>query len=79
MNVEYPLLRLKAGLEKAIVPSIDMVGLRIAADIVREHVVKKGQSFISGWPPQRKAYTQAQLARIGAVAVGARLCSVAAG
>lgn len=64
MNVEFPLLRLKEGLERAVVPPIDIIGLRLAADIVREHLVKRGDSFRAGWPPQRAAYTEAQVARI---------------
>jgi len=64
MNVEYPLARLKAELERCVRPPIDFARLRIAAAIVREHVVKRGTVFKSGWAPQRLAYTQLQVERI---------------
>ncbi|CAA2108495.1 hypothetical protein VVAX_05004 [Variovorax paradoxus] len=58
MNVQFPLVPLKEALERCVQPPIDYRRLRIAADIVREHTLRQGKEFVSGWPKLRKGYAE---------------------
>jgi integrase len=64
LGVQFPLKRLKAELERCVRPPLDLSTLRRAGDIVTSHVVKEGDLFKAGWPPQRLAYTQTQIAKL---------------
>lgn len=55
MNVQFPLVPLKEALERCVQPPIDYGRLRIAADIVREHTLRQGKVFVSGWPKLRES------------------------
>ena len=69
MGTDYPILALKAALERSIRPPIDYPRLAMAAEIVLEHTKKISGKFRTGWPPQRKAYTAEMIARIAPVAL----------
>jgi integrase len=66
MGVQFPLKRLKSELERCVRPPLELDVLRRAGDIVGSHVVKDGGIFRAGWPPQRLAYTQAQVRLLSA-------------
>lgn len=61
MGTDYPILTLKSALERSMKPPIDHAGLRIAADIVKQHVRKVGDHIRGGWPTQNQRYTSKQL------------------
>jgi integrase len=67
MHVEYPLARLKKHLDDSITPPLDYVGLRRAAFIVTEHVVKTAAGFKSGWHKLQRAQAEEQIQRLNEV------------
>lgn len=65
-KVPSALMRMKQQLERSIDPPLDYEGLRAAADIVREHVRKEGNTFKSGWAGQDKEHTAEMIALLHA-------------
>lgn len=63
MNVDDVLLRFKRHFECAVKPPIDYPRLRAAAEIVRQHLRRGGDSFVAGCAAQNGKYTQRQIER----------------
>jgi len=66
MGTDYPILALKDALERSIRPPIDYERLAKAAAIVLEHTRKVRDRFRTGWPAQRRRYTEEMTARLDA-------------
>ena len=64
LGTQFPLLPLKAALERSIQPPINYPGLLEGAAIVQQHLKKVGSEFRSGWAPQRSEYVAALDARV---------------
>lgn len=56
LNVDSPLRRMKAQLDRSIQADLDYARLRKAADLVRKHTVRMGAEFRSGWSKLGKAH-----------------------
>jgi len=65
MGVDNPLARLKGHLDRCIKPPIDYPRLKLAAQVVQEHLKRRDGKFAAGWSKLKAAYTEAQLSRIG--------------
>jgi integrase len=63
-SVNDPVAHHKAELERAVRLPLDYAQLRVAADIVREHVVRTPGGFQAGWAAQKKKYTDQQVAKL---------------
>jgi integrase len=64
VSVNEPVAHHKAELDRAVRLPLDYAQLRVAADIVREHLVRTPDGFKAGWAAQNKRYTNEQLARL---------------
>lgn len=70
-SVNEPVAHHKAELERAVRLPLDYAQLRVAADIVREHVVRTPGGFEAGWAAQNKRYASKQLSRLEVARGGA--------
>jgi hypothetical protein len=64
-SVNHPLANLKRELERAVTLPLDYARLRIAADVVREHLIATQGGFKAGWAGQNKKYGEQQVKRLG--------------
>jgi len=61
LDVPNVLLHLKRALEQCVRPDLDYAKLRIAADIVRQHLRVRERKVVAGWPAQNRRYTASQV------------------
>jgi integrase len=64
LGTENVLLPMKQALERSLKLPLDYERLKLAADIVKVHTVKKGKRFVAGWSPLRRSYTDEQLLKL---------------
>jgi integrase len=63
-SVNDPVAHHKAELERAVRLPLDYAKLRIAADIVRKHLVRTPDGFEAGWAAQNKRYAKEQVSKL---------------
>ena len=66
LDVPNVLVHLKRALERCVRPDLDYAKLRIAADIVRQHLRLRLGDAVAGWPAQNRKYTATQAKLLGA-------------
>lgn len=66
LDVSNVLVHLKRALERCVRPDLDYASLRIAADIVRQHLRLREGDAVAGWPAQNRRYTATQANLLGA-------------